>query len=384
LVNVTDVGVPRSGVTKVGDVDRTLLPEPVEVVTPVPPLPTGSVPVTPVVRGSPVALVSVPEEGVPNTPPLTTTAPEEPTLTERAVATLVPKPLTPVETGSPVALVSVALVGVPKIGVTSVGDVDKTLLPEPVEVVTPVPPFNTGRVPVTPVVRGSPVALVSVADVGVPKIGVTSVGEVARTLLPEPVEVVTPVPPFSTGRVPATPVVSGRPVAFVKVPDDGVPNTPPLTTGEPAEPTLTAKAAATLVPRPDTPVEMGKPVALVRVALVGVPSRGVTNVGEVANTLLPVPVFVTDTKPLLASVATALEAVRELRMGWAVSVAAPVTARVPPTLALPAKKASLYLREEVPRSTVLVTLGYKAMAEAITSCNGPILVMGAPSAAVPS
>ena len=97
-------------------------------------------------------------------------------------------------------------------------------------------------------------------------------------------------PPFATGSVPVTPVVSGRPVAFVKVPDDGVPNTPPLTTGEPAEPTLTAKAAATLVPRPATPVEMGKPVALVRVTLVGVPSRGVTNVGLVANTAAPEPV----------------------------------------------------------------------------------------------
>ena len=32
-------------------------------------------------------------------------------------------------------------------GVTSVGLVDKTLLPEPVEVVTPVPPAKTGRVP---------------------------------------------------------------------------------------------------------------------------------------------------------------------------------------------------------------------------------------------
>jgi hypothetical protein len=33
---------------------------------PVPPLATGSVPVTPVVKGSPVALVKVPLDGVPN------------------------------------------------------------------------------------------------------------------------------------------------------------------------------------------------------------------------------------------------------------------------------------------------------------------------------
>ena len=31
-------------------------------------------------------------------------------------------------------------------------------------------------------------------------------------------------------------------------PEDGVPNAPPLTTGEPAVPTLTASAAATPVP----------------------------------------------------------------------------------------------------------------------------------------
>jgi hypothetical protein len=36
---------------------------------------------------------------------------------------------------------------VPKIGVTKVGLVDKTLLPEPVLVVTPVPPRATGNVP---------------------------------------------------------------------------------------------------------------------------------------------------------------------------------------------------------------------------------------------
>jgi hypothetical protein len=39
-----DVGVPRAGVTKDGDVDNTTDPEPVDVVTPVPPLATFSVP----------------------------------------------------------------------------------------------------------------------------------------------------------------------------------------------------------------------------------------------------------------------------------------------------------------------------------------------------
>jgi len=125
----------------------------------VPPLAIGKTPVTPVVSGKPVALVKVPDEGVPNT------------------------------------------------GVTKVGLVARTFAPEPVEVVTPVPPFATGRVPVTPVVSGKPVALVKVPDVGVPKIGVTSVGVVFNTTEPVPVEVVTPVPPLAVGNVLDTPVV---------------------------------------------------------------------------------------------------------------------------------------------------------------------------------
>ena len=39
------------------------------VAVPVPPLATGSKPVTPVVRGKPVALVKVPLDGVPRAPP---------------------------------------------------------------------------------------------------------------------------------------------------------------------------------------------------------------------------------------------------------------------------------------------------------------------------
>ena len=82
----------------------------------------------------------------------------------------------------------------------NVGDAERTTLPVPVLVATPVPPFATGNRPVTPVVKGNPVAFVNVPDVGVPKIGVTSVGEVDNTTLPVPVEVVTPVPPLATGR----------------------------------------------------------------------------------------------------------------------------------------------------------------------------------------
>jgi hypothetical protein len=67
-----------------------------------------------------------------------------------------------------------------------------------VRVVAPVPPLATGNVPVTPVVKGKPVAFVRVTDVGVPRTGVTNVGDVDNTLLPDPVLVPTPVPPLAT------------------------------------------------------------------------------------------------------------------------------------------------------------------------------------------
>jgi hypothetical protein len=46
FVPTKDVGVPRAGVTKVGLFDKTTATDPVDEVTPVPPLDTGSVPLT--------------------------------------------------------------------------------------------------------------------------------------------------------------------------------------------------------------------------------------------------------------------------------------------------------------------------------------------------
>ena len=68
------------------------------------------------------------------------------------------------------------------------------------------PPLAAGSVPVTPVVRGSPVALVSVAAEGVPKLGVVNAGLFDRTTEPVPVDVVVPVPPEVTAS--AVPSVS--------------------------------------------------------------------------------------------------------------------------------------------------------------------------------
>ena len=118
-----------------------------------------------------------------------------------------------------------------------------------------VPPFATGRMPVTPVVSGNPVRFVATPLVGVPSAGVTNVGDVAKTTAP----------------VPVSPVTAAAKFAVVGV----------------------AKNVATPVPNPLTPVAIGNPVAFVSVALVGVPRIGVTKVGEVARaTVLPDPVVV--------------------------------------------------------------------------------------------
>ena len=75
-------------------------------------------------------------------------------------------------------------------------------------------------VPTTPV-GGKPVALVSVPDAGVPRTGVTSVGDVARTGAPVPVAAVqtgkAAPPPTSRSVVAPTPSDCSMPVAVVPV-----------------------------------------------------------------------------------------------------------------------------------------------------------------------
>ena len=96
------------------------------------------------------------------------------------------------------------------------------------------------------------------------------------------------VPPLVSAKVPVVPAPIGRPVALVRVPEDGVPRAPPLTTKAPAEPVLTASAVPTPVPRPVIPA-IGRPVALVRVAADGVPKFGVVKIGLVVYATTPVP-----------------------------------------------------------------------------------------------
>ena len=166
-----EVGVPRIGVTKVGEVDNTLLPDPVDVVTPVPPFSTAIV----VPFHTPVAIVP-------------TEVKEELTTVELSVV--------PVRV--PAAAVTFAQDGVlepldckycpvePTVVYASAVPVPYATAPAVGVAVVLVPPFAIGKTPVTPVVNGSPVAFVNVTEVGVPRIGVTKVGLVVNATEPDP------------------------------------------------------------------------------------------------------------------------------------------------------------------------------------------------------
>jgi hypothetical protein len=94
---------------------------------------------------------------------------------------------------------------------------DKTFPPVPVDVVVPVPPCATGRVPTMLVTAIFPEmfdALILLA-VTVPIIvGFERVGVEDRTLKPVPVIATAPVPPWITGRVPTTP-----PIGILVIPE---------------------------------------------------------------------------------------------------------------------------------------------------------------------
>jgi hypothetical protein len=266
LVKVPLVGVPNTGVTKVGEVAKTAEPVPVssvkaerrlaelgvarKVATPVPR------PDTPVEIGSPVALVKVALVGVPrigvtrvgevaNTadpvPVSSVKAPKrfaelnEPKEEALPTEVIAPVKLALVVTlpavrpeAVPVMFVPTKADGVPKAGVTKVGEFAKTKAPLPVSSDTAEAKFAELGVPkkvatlvpkpLTPVEIGRPVRLVAVPEAGVPKAGVTNVGEFDNTTEPVPVEEVTPVPPFATPKVPVMSAVerlTASHVAFV-------------------------------------------------------------------------------------------------------------------------------------------------------------------------
>jgi len=145
------------------------------------------------------------------------------------------------------------------------------------------PPFAKGKTPVTPVVRGSPVAFVKTPLAGVPSKGVISVGDVAKTNSPLPVSFVTAAARFAL---------------------EGV-----------------ARNVAMPVPSPLTPVEIGRPVALVSTPLVGVPNSGVTSVGDVALTGEPEPVAAVHTGNADAPPPTSISVVSPAASVWCAPVA---------------------------------------------------------------
>jgi hypothetical protein len=145
-------------------------------------------------------------------------------------------------------------------------------MPVPKEVI-PVPPLATGKISLTPVVKERSVQFERLPDAGVPNAGVTNVGLVANTRAPVPVSSVMAAAKLALEGVarkaatllprPLIPVDTGRPVQLVRVPDEGVPSTPLLST-------LELIAAAMLVNSVENSVPLitfaGLPVARVSLA----------------------------------------------------------------------------------------------------------------------
>ena len=166
-------GVPRFAFVKVGEVANTTLPDPVDAAlarTPellyrkLPPVPLTMV-VDPTVMLAAVAVIEHPVPKVQDTPLMVIDG-----LARSAFVT------------SPVALRAPVTVRPAKVGAEA-----KTKTPVPVGVAARAEPTPVPR-PVM-LVEGRPVAFVNVNEVGVPKLGDDKVGEVDRTILPDPVVV---------------------------------------------------------------------------------------------------------------------------------------------------------------------------------------------------
>jgi hypothetical protein len=215
----------------------------------VPPFAIGRTPVTPVVRGRPVALVRRPAEGVPifgvvsvglacmtNVEPVPVWAATEVALPTDVIgpvklALVITVAALPTDVTPPVrfALVTTVATWLPFPGpavtipvswvmpVSTSGGVAQTPSPrQNVEADAEVPLFRlpTGRFPVIPVVKGKPVTLVITPEAGVPKSGVVKTGLVNVLL----VSVCVPVNVTTVESIEIVPVeVIGPPVSPVPV-----------------------------------------------------------------------------------------------------------------------------------------------------------------------
>lgn len=129
--------------------------------------------------------------------------------------------------------------------------------------------FPTGRFPVTPVERGSHVALVSTSVVGVPRFGVMRVGEVEKTIFVEVVPVVHVADvrrlSFATVVVSATPHTLGRFVISRSVVQSFVTRDPVI----PIDPVIVMSP----VPRARAPPDTVNPPVAVDTVIFAVPSN---------------------------------------------------------------------------------------------------------------
>lgn len=142
----------------------------------------------------------------------------------------------------------------------------------------PLPRFVTGRFPVTPVERGSPVAFVSTPDAGVPNAGVMSVGLLLSTTNPVPVS--SEITPANCTDVVEANCERGLVVRASPPPPPPLPHAADATAKAPELSVWTQR-----VPLPPSPER-------VRLVPVAAPILGVVNVGLVPKTKAPVPVFV--------------------------------------------------------------------------------------------
>ena len=129
--------------------------------------------------------------------------------------------------------------------------VAKVFAHDPADVVTS--PDRAGSAP-----QGSAVAFIRFIAEGVPRLGVTNVGELVRTRLPVPVRfvVVRAVPPLITREVFA--------VSVVNVPDAGV--VPPMTPGD--RNVAPFKVVALIVPDPEVDSDAPEPTTIAAVMFV--------------------------------------------------------------------------------------------------------------------
>ena len=170
----------------------------------------------------------------------------------------------------------------------------------------PVPVRSVKRSPLTTrfvvvaVLKVAPAKIAAPVKVGdaektatpVPVSSVSAVRRLAEVNDPSeaalPTEVIAPVKLALVVTVPAV-RPAAVPVRLVATPEDGVPRAPLKVTKAPAVPTLTPRAVATPVPKPEIPVETGRPVPLVKVMAEGVPRLGVVKTGLVVYATTPVP-----------------------------------------------------------------------------------------------